>query len=609
MNKREQWFRYTAAVASVLAHALIVVPLLDQPIGTSQAALFQTPAQQQYVLIESFRALDDQIVTDDGDNQPDPLLSVNPNTPDATAQQIRDTSKQLLDRTNIKSLAPQPPTPIDPQDIAPDPVDPEAPTGGNEKPPGDSELIDVANRLVSAVSPPLDLPKFIAPTDTVDVPAPTQGRIDIGRATNDQALVDAMAGAGGQGTGNGAGFGAGFNPFAAGAPVPPPLPADPVDPKPPVDVNLPPIDTTPAPVDVAQDNKPTVNLDTDFDYTLAKWHGDLVISRDLFGRETKRREADGWFEVQIQPKPSLRRLKPLKKDVVYVIDTSSSIGNRWLRAIKLGVVGSLDSLNKGDRFNVVMFREKVTVLEPKGMLDAGDTNKTRASKFIKQAQREGYTDVNQALAKLVRRDLGDDRVYQVIFISDGKPTAGTVGARQIIDVFTRANNLVAGVYCVAVGDRVNESLLGALAYRNKGYVLRPDNAVGATAVIRDLTSRLQYPILKDATFNAAGVDTRRMFPRQPRDVYQHEPISLFGRYDVQTRQITLRITGDSGAKRMTFGTSLRFANARPGKRATADGWATAYLYHLTSEMLRRPQRDRAPLQAVIDQLKQHYGVK
>lgn len=598
MKRYERWFMIGAGTASLVLHAAFVLLLLDVQIGSTQAALFD-PGTNDTRELEVYRWPDEYLESTPS-TDPSDVLAADRSQSDRSPQ-IQKTSQQLLKQSDPRASLPvDPSTKVTGASLEPSDLEPRAP--------GEPQLADrtavalvTAGDLVRAASPAIDLPTYVQPTDEPDLAAPPTGRIDVSRGTGGTSVTQAVNGSGGSA---GTGFGFGVDPTLP----PPPVPPQVAPPAPPV--FLPEIEPNPADrVPEIKPDKPQVRLDSDFDFELRIWAGPLRRSAGWFGSDEVVNEREGWFELQIRPRPSLRRLKPLAKDVVYVIDTSASISRSWLGAVKSGVAGALDSLNPGDRFNVVMFHENVTILEPNGWLEASDASRARARTFVNEAARAGYTDVDRALRQLVRRDVGDDRVYQVIFISDGRPTSGSISAKQIIDVFTRANNLVAGIYCVAVGEEVNTSLLGALAYRNKGYVVRPAKANQAAAAIRDLASRLRYPILKDTVFNAAGVDTRQIFPRQPRDVYQHEPISIFGRFEPTDTRVNLRLVGQTPTQQMTFGSTLTFDRATPADRNIADGWATAHLYHLTSEMLRRPADSRGDLERQIEQLKKTYGLK
>jgi len=337
------------------------------------------------------------------------------------------------------------------------------------------------------------------------------------------------------------------------------------------------------------------HLDDDFEY---------VLTRYASGKNFR-----GGFEVEIRPRASLKRLRALGKDVVYVVDTSGSIGAQWLHSAKIGVGAAMDALNAGDRFNVVLFAEQVRVLDATGLVEATAENVEKARRFIVEGTSAGYTDVNQALAKLVRRGVGDDRVYQVIFVSDGQPTAGSVNPREIIDAFTRENNLTAAIYAVAVGEDVNRQLLGALAYRNKGYVVSGINAIRCGDVVRDLASRLRYPILKDATFSAAGVDAGQIYPRQPRDVYQNDPVVLYGRYERLDQKLSMRIVGTSGAKRMDFSFTRSIGDAKQGAATILKNWAERKMHHLTAALLREGAGNAEVIRKEIEGLKKEYGLE
>jgi hypothetical protein len=358
--------------------------------------------------------------------------------------------------------------------------------------------------------------------------------------------------------------------------------------------------------------RPIVHLDNDFDYRLTTFDGPITQSGGLLGLFGQRRQqpaptGPAYFNVNITPRKSLVRLKALKKDVVWVIDTSESIKPDWVDAIKRGVSLALDTLNEGDRFNIVMFKDTVSVLSGAGLLTNSLANRETALKFLGAAEASGYTDVNRALGRLIVRDTPPDRVYQIVLITDGKPTRGAIDARQIINLITRENDMVAGIYCVGVGADQDRQLLEFLAYRNKGRVTYPENVRACATSIRGLASRLRYPILKDATYDAVGIDTRAVYPRIPRDIYQNEPIDLFGRFTQQDRSVSLRLTGSNAEDIYDFTFTLNFAQAVSGEESIAMDWAFWKLHQLYSEVIR--QGPTPELQEQMNQIKRDYGLK
>ena len=129
----------------------------------------------------------------------------------------------------------------------------------------------------------------------------------------------------------------------------------------------------------------------------------------------------GWFRVDITPRRSLHKLRTMPKDLVYVVDTSSSVPQDWIREVILGVQQSLRLLNEGDRFNIVLFSDNPAFFSTKGTVPASVPNIEAGLAFLTSAQSDGWTDVNAALSHVLTRDVQADRVYEVILITDGLP--------------------------------------------------------------------------------------------------------------------------------------------------------------------------------------------
>ncbi|MEM1444429.1 MAG: VWA domain-containing protein [Planctomycetota bacterium] len=317
-------------------------------------------------------------------------------------------------------------------------------------------------------------------------------------------------------------------------------------------------------------------LDDDFVYRLA-------VHRDLD------RPADpAYFRVDVTPRDTLRKLATLPKDLVFLIDTSSSMPQSWVEEIALGVEQSFASLNPGDRFNIVVFNDTVRIFADQPV-DPTPERLTRARSFLRDVRSKGYTDVNAALRQLLRRDVEPGRVYTLVLISDGRPTVGVVDARQLINLITRENNRVAGIYCVgaAPSRKLDRRLLDFLAYRNNGFAVYQTDRRRVAGTIRDLTSQLRYPLITDVRMRIAGQHTRDVHPDRLPTIHQGQRFSLFGRY-VENRPFTMQIDGRSEG-----GQSVAFTFSQDPDRAADAGdelpgqWAFWKLQDLYSQLLQR----------------------
>ncbi|HAI14118.1 MAG TPA: hypothetical protein DCM28_20600 [Phycisphaerales bacterium] len=371
-------------------------------------------------------------------------------------------------------------------------------------------------------------------------------------------------------------------------------------------LQMPKVDFTELAMDEAAKVNIPEKLDHDFDYYLTRYVAPQQTNTGWFGRKQSfTDDGRGYFKVEIVPRKSLKRLPTMPKDVVYLIDISGSVPQTWVDQIVRGVRDSLASLNKEDRFNIVFFSDTPVIFSPNQIQEATDENLAKARQFLQDRNSEGMTDVNHALSRLLVRDLEVARVYNLIMISDGRPTHGVMDTRELINLITRDNDQVASIYCVGVTNRQNRSLLEFLAYRNKGFCVYSDSEMQVAQTIRDLGSRLRYPLMKDVHMSLLGIDPEDVYPKDLPNLYQGEKFEIYGRYD-RSRKFTMRVVGHNGRRvlDMTFGKDI--AESQVGEKEMPFRWAFWKLHHLYSEMLRRGESER--VKAQIEALKKQYDL-
>ena len=332
-------------------------------------------------------------------------------------------------------------------------------------------------------------------------------------------------------------------------------------------------------------------LDHDFEYLVTRF---------------ERAGEDGYFQVEIIPRRSLRKLQTMPKDIIFLLDTSASIPQTWVTQMIAGTEFGLRTLNKGDRFNIVLFSENPRFFSTKGPKAATQANIDKSIAFLKGARSEGYTDVNAALSQLMKRDVQQERVYELVFMTDGKPTRGLINTRDLINIITRDNDLNASIYCVGVGEDPNLELLEFLAYRNKGFCVFVDKRTQVATTIRDLMSRLRYPLIKNVRLSVAGVNEKRVFPLDLPNIHQGERFYIYGRYDTPGI-FTMQVTGTSAGKKVDF-TFTRDLRQAPGAETNIRrSWAFWKLHHRYSEMIRRGETQE--LRDQIEQIGKRYGLR
>jgi Mg-chelatase subunit ChlD len=334
--------------------------------------------------------------------------------------------------------------------------------------------------------------------------------------------------------------------------------------------------------------KEVERLDDDFDYTVSVF---------------EKPGLEGWARVDVTPRRSLSRLKTMAKDVVYVVDISGSIGPDWAQEAVKGVSAALDSLNPGDRFNIVFFAERTRFFRSAGLAEADERNLAEARQFLRDAQAGGGTDVRQALTKLMVRDAAQDRVKDIVLISDGVPTVGTMDTRDVINLITRDNDLRTAIYCVGIGESQNVPLLEFLAYRNRGYCLYAKNEKQAVTVIADLASRIRYPIMRDVRVGYTGLSGGTLLPLVSRDYHQGQTASYFARIK-EKGDVRMTFAGHNGVKRLEFNFARNLKDLPQGSPLLERYWAWWRLQALYNMILK--DGETAPVRAQINALKKEY---
>jgi len=340
-------------------------------------------------------------------------------------------------------------------------------------------------------------------------------------------------------------------------------------------------------------------LDSDFEYVLYtfKPHRPWSSADD---------DAGNYLRVDITGRRTLRKLHTMPRDVVYLIDTSGSVTQPWVDAAIKGIKDALHRLNKDDRFNIVMFKEKASVFDTHSNRPVNKETRTAAQRFMDKAKAGGFTDVNQALSRLLVRDVSSQRVYDLVLISDGQPTRGVKDTRELINLITRDNDLTANIYCIGIGGKQNRKLLEFLAYRNKGFCMFAKNSTDTPRVIRDLASRLRYPIIRDVTLVVGGLDAGTVFPRNIPNIHQAETFSIYGRFN-KLDKFTMQVSGKSFDQEVAFSFTRDLNRAHRGDKQMMHDWAFWKLHHLYSEQLRRG--DDEQLNRQIKWLRQRYKFK
>ena len=189
---------------------------------------------------------------------------------------------------------------------------------------------------------------------------------------------------------------------------------------------------------------------------------------------------DGYFLMLLAPNTSSQKAAPLPKDIVFVLDTSGSMGDRGgkkMNQAKAALTYALGRLDKNDRFNVIPFSTEARRFRD-GLVAANKENVEAAVEYVTGQSATGGTAIHAALVQALSMQRSEGRVPIVIFLTDGQPTIGTTDPKLILEHATKANAARARLFVFGVGDDVNAQLLTGLSEQNHGsenYVSEKEN--------------------------------------------------------------------------------------------------------------------------------------
>jgi len=351
-----------------------------------------------------------------------------------------------------------------------------------------------------------------------------------------------------------------------------------------------------------------VRPDTDFQLFVAPAAGSDVAVHVMTYREAG--EAEGTFLLVLSPSQEMAAEKIVKKDVVFVLDTSGSMAERSkLVQAKKALIFCLKNLNEGDRFEVVRFSTETEPLFGR-LVASTDANVKKAEGFVAGLKPIGGTAIDEALVTALeplKAQGQKDRPYNVVFLTDGKPTVGSTNDDEIVAKAARAmGERPVRVFSVGIGTDVNTHLLDRLSEQTHAasrYVL-PDEDL--ELALSSFYGKISQPVLASPRLRFQGaVRVTKLAPPELPDLFKGEQVVVLGRYSgTGDAAITLQGTVNGAPRSFTWEASLP---ARATEHAFVPRlWATRRIGFLLDQI--RLHGESGELREEVIALARQYGV-
>jgi hypothetical protein len=208
----------------------------------------------------------------------------------------------------------------------------------------------------------------------------------------------------------------------------------------------------------------------------------------------------------------------LNRDVTVLIDGSGSMQGEPLDLAKRVVRELVGSLELGDRFELLVFSDRVEKLTS-GLVYATPKLRQEAIDRLDRVQASGGTEMLDAVEQALG-SLRNDAQRQIVLVTDGQVSFEA----EVIGRIARQSLGGSRVHAVGIGSAPNRALLRGIAAAGRGVELSASDAATATEAALRLCTATVSPVLVD--LSASGDAVLAAAPAAPRDVFAGQPALL-----------------------------------------------------------------------------------
>jgi Ca-activated chloride channel family protein len=294
---------------------------------------------------------------------------------------------------------------------------------------------------------------------------------------------------------------------------------------------------------------------------------DLEISWRIAGPEpraqliARRAEDGGYFTLTVEPPQTHTPDRTPPRELVFVIDTSSSMLPEPLETAVDAIRRVLVTMGPDDTFQVVRLTAGRPPLAPAPLRNT-TANVARAVAFLTELALDDGRETLAGVAAALARKADPGRLRVVVFLTDGHigDDAGLLGelARRRGD---------ARLFALGVGTARNDRVLDGISRVGRGATLRagPDDRWTIADRLREL---IGAPVWTDLEIDWGDLAVVDVVPSELPDLLSGQPVVAHGRFTgAPTREPTLKARRAGVAVEVPVKLDLRDAATHAGLRA------------------------------------------
>ncbi len=328
----------------------------------------------------------------------------------------------------------------------------------------------------------------------------------------------------------------------------------------------------------------------------------------------------GYFMASIKANEKSDAVREIPKDIVIIIDRSSSISPKKFSVFRDAAVQSLEYLNSKDRFNVVTFTDK-PVSFASACIPATDENRAAARRFINNLTRGGTTSVFNGIQPYVkatvpvdsvtgRIDIRRARPLNIFLLSDGISTVNIYKDDDFLRSITGFNPGNVSIFPFCAGADANRDLLDFLGFLNRGQSFHARKLEDVKDNLRGFITNHSSLLIRDIEYMADKNIVKEIYPKKLQHLYRGSDVKIFGCYGPSDTEIVLRVVGyDCHNTRRDVMFRRTIAECEHTDRPIDVEWAAKKIIHLLADKtLAVLPQEKARLDAEINRIKAKFNL-
>jgi Ca-activated chloride channel family protein len=320
---------------------------------------------------------------------------------------------------------------------------------------------------------------------------------------------------------------------------------------------------------------------------------DFVLRWTVAGDEVKssllahRDERGGFFTMMLYPPQDLHRLRRQPVEMIFVLDCSGSMSGEPIDRAKAAVRRALESLERGDTFQVISFSDSASQLGS-APLPATTDNVRLGLEYVDALESDGGTTMMAGLEAALDFPPDPRRQRIVSFMTDGY-----IGNEMEVFAAVIERLGEARIFSYGIGTSVNRHLLAGLARLGRGAVAYIGPGDDIDEAVDLFYERVRRPALTDIEIEWGALQISEVYPPQVPDLFVGRPVVLTGRFQGPLPE-WVEVYGWAGSREQRLVVDAGEAAESRSHPGIASVWARRQISHLSDRLAVEGPGELAP---------------